>query len=91
MQSLWALILCKATSLNISILAQKMPYETLRSQAQSELYYYQNYSQSAFKLPSLSMGFSLGSPITLLAMTIAKGTFDVRVQNTIVALRKGRG
>lgn len=36
----------------------------------------------------LSMGFSLGSPITLLAMTIAKGTFDVRVQSTIVALRK---
>lgn len=36
----------------------------------------------------LSMGFSLGSPITLLAMTIAKGTFDVRVESTVVALRK---
>lgn len=36
----------------------------------------------------LSMGFSLGSHITLLAMTIAKGTFDVRVESTIVALRK---
>ena len=36
----------------------------------------------------LSMGFSLGTPISLLAVTLAKGTMDVNVNGVIIALRK---
>lgn len=36
----------------------------------------------------LSMGFSQGSSIALLAMTLAKGTLDVCVDGIVVALRK---
>lgn len=36
----------------------------------------------------LSMGFRLGTPISLLTMTLAKGTMDVNVDGVVVALRK---
>ena len=45
-------------------------------------------AKSPLNVRLLSMGFGLGSTITLLAFTMAKQTFDVRVESSIVALRK---
>lgn len=45
-------------------------------------------AKSPLNIRLLSVGFRLGSTITLLSFTMAKQTFDVRVESTIVALRK---
>ena len=45
-------------------------------------------AKSPLNMRLLSVGFGLGSTITLLSFTMAKQTFDVRVESTIIALRK---